>query len=266
MKNTATKSSASKKRSLRIRWRPLLPWLIIVGVVAAIAVGAWIYVAVTEDEGGAAHRFTYNLQDGSYTDEKQGITYYPVPFYYESVLNRGEVYAESDEGQSLYQIGYRDEDGNVHLKKGSAWLSTAKSVGGLVYYNPDEVRIPELSEFDWDQIYFSNPGSEQFSTYTMTGEACDKLMREFLAEDAENLYETHFNDQTVDAKLTLRVSSNTYTWLYLNLTVYADEEGNYYVTQQGAQLAEEPLMVQVDAAHFEDYFKTLEEFINGADG
>ncbi len=263
---TTHQTAPSKQRKLRMpSMKTLLPWLIIVGVIAVVLGAAGIYTWLTAD-GREVRNFVYNTQNGSYTDPETGITYMPAPFCFESVLSASEdyPYAVNDEGHhSLFQIGYRDEKDQVHLKQGSAWLSTAKSVGGQLYYNPDQVRIPTYAEFDWDKIYFSNPDAGQFSVYTMSPGDADRLMQVFISEESENLFATHYDTDKLESKLTLRVSSNTYKWLYLNLTVFADEEGNFYITQQGALIADDPRMVAVDKAFFEDYFKSIEDLVNG---
>lgn len=264
--NTKMKSpkTASGKKRKPIPWKSLLPWFIIAGVIVGVLGGAAIYTLLTQDSTPKAYTFDYNGKDGTYYDAEHDITYVPIPFCFEAVLNEsGNPYATSD-FQSLYRIGYRDEaDGDqIHLKKATSWLAAAKSVGGQVYYNPEEVRFPEFSEFDWDVIYFTNPDSSQYSTYTLDTETSDRLMREFLDESAENLFETHYNT-SLDSKLVLKVRSSTYQWLYLNLVLLADEEGNYYLCQEGVLMSDEPRLVAIDGVYFEDYLKTLEEIIEG---
>lgn len=256
--------NASGKKRKPIPWKSLLPWFIIAGVILVVLGAAAIHTLLTQGSAKKAYRFDYIEQDGTYYDADRDITYVPIPFCYEAVLNEsGEPYATSD-FQSLYRIGYRDETDNdqVHLKKATSWLATSKSVGGQVYYNPQEVRFPAFSEFDWDVIYFTNPDSSQYSTYTMDAETSDRLMRDFVDENAENLFETHYNS-SLDAKLLLKVRSSTYQWLYLNLLVLADEEGNYYICQEGVVMEDNPRLIAIDSAYFEDYLKTLEDIIEG---
>ena len=62
---------------------------------------------------------------------------------------------------------------------------------------------------------------------------------------------------------TLKVSSNTYTWLYLNLNLVEDTEGNYYIYPEGSSAEEECRMIQVDKSYFEDYLQTLEDMLGG---
>ncbi len=258
MKTTVKKTNRKSSRK-QIPWRTLLPWFIIAGVLAAIAVGALIYSSLTDEDGKDVPRFEY--ENGQYYDAERDITYLPAPFYFEAVLNASADYPYAESNRwPLYQVGYRDDDGKVHLKQGSAWLTTQKSVGGQVYYNPAEVKFPEMKDFDWEAIYFSNPGSGQFSTYTMPAGETHQLMTEFLSEDNPDLYGSIAMDE-LDPKLILRVSSGTYRWLYLNLTLYADKEDNYYLCPEGVQLMDEPFLVSIDKVYFEDYLKTLEDII-----
>ncbi len=260
MKRTHTKKPS--------KFRSLLPWIIVGCVIAAIAVGVGIYTALQEE--WATEWLDYNAKDGSYTDPQRGITYLPAPFCYEAVSQAGadfpyarsDKYKNQDEYRKLYQIGYRDSQNKVHLRPGTEWLSTAKEIGGQVYYNPAAVKCPTYAEFDWKQIYFSNPGNQSFSTYVMSEQDTDRLMRDILAKDKENLYDSGILDSgELDAKLTLRVTSNTYHWLYLNLSVYADEEGNYYISPEGVKILDDPFVVAVSADYFADYLKTLEDLV-----
>lgn len=264
MKHSANQKPIQKKFRNLPPFRTLLPWLIIFGVLAAIAVGVVIYNALTAEEEWHTEWLVYNSKDGTYTDETKGITYIPAPFCFEAVTNAGEEYpyARSDRWP-LYQVGYRDEENKVHFRPATEWLTTAKSVGGQIYYNPDAVTMPDYADFDWEQIYFSNPGSTSFSTYTLNAEKTDKLMKEILAEDNKDLYDSGLMD-TLDIKLTLRVTSNTYRWLYLNLTVYGDEDGNYYISPEGAKILDDPFLVKVDSAYFDDYLKSLEDILSSA--
>ncbi|MBQ7355000.1 MAG: hypothetical protein IJW62_05730 [Clostridia bacterium] len=263
MKNAANQTKTKKTQSRKIPWKALLPWIIVASVIAAILAGAGIYTAVTEEDPQAnLPYFTYDSSNGSYTDGENGITYYPAPFCFEAVLNAAEdsPYAKSDRW-SLYQIGYRDGEGKAHLRHGSEWLTTPRSVGGQIYYNPKAVTVPAYADFDWGVIYFSNVGSASFSTYKMNEEDTDQLMKEILAEENPNLYESRGTDG-LDPKLTLRVTSDTYYWLYLNLTVYQDEEGNYFISPEGVKILDDPFLVQVDSTYFDDYLKTMEDIIN----
>ena len=257
-----TTTTKTKKRKKPFPWRTLLPWIIVAGVILAILLGAAIYNAIVNRDDRVVYRFDYLSESGEYRDTDRNITYKPAPFCFEAVLNGSEdyPYANSD-FQSLYRLGYRDEEGKVHLKLASAWLCTSKSVGGQVYYNPAEVKVPTIEEFNWDVIHFTNLDSSQFSTYTLNAEDSDALMKEFTSPDAENLFATLYHSDKLEAKLTLKVSSKTYKWLYLNLNVLADADGNYYLCPQGAVLSENPRLIAVDKAHFEDYFKTLEDII-----
>ena len=248
----------NKKSKLR---GSLLPWIIICGALVLILGGVGLYTWLTAEDEWKTEWLTY--KDGMYTDEERGITYKPAPFCFEAVSNASEEYpyAKSDRWP-LYQIGYKNEsDGKYHMRPATEWLTTSKSVGGQIYYNPDAVKIPAYAEFDWDQIFFSNPGSTSFSTYTLTSDKADRFMKEVLAEDNENLYGTDLPD-TLEVKLTLRVSSKTYRWLYLNLTVYTDGEGNYFVSPEGVKILDDPFLVKVSSSYFDDYLKTLEEILN----
>lgn len=261
--NTIRKTPKTQNRHRKpFPWKTLLPWMIIVGVMLAIVVGSVIYTQIVYGDHRTVYQFEYLSQTGEYLDKDRNITYKPAPFCYEAVLNGSEdyPYATSD-FQPLFQLGYRDGEGKVHLKKASAWLCASKSVGGQVYYNPAEVKVPDIKDFDWDVIYFTNPGSSQFSTYTLNAEDSDALMKSFTDPDAENLFATHYNVENLDVKLTLKVSSKTFKWLYLNLNVLADAEDNYYLCPQGVILSSDPFMIAVDKSYFEDYFKTLEDII-----
>lgn len=262
--NTIRKTPKPQSRRKKpFPWKTLLPWFIVAGVILAIVLGSAIYTAIVY--GGndrTVYKFEYQSATGEYLDKDRNITYKPAPFCYEAVLNGAEdyPYATSD-FQSLFQVGYRDDENQVHLKKASAWLCTSKSVGGQVYYNPAEVQVPAFEDFDWDVIYFTSPNSSQFSTYTLQAVETDSLMKAFTDPDAENLFATHYNVNEMEVKLTLKVSSKTFKWLYLNLNVLADAEGNFYLCPQGVILSEDPRMIAVDKSYFEDYLKTLEDII-----
>ena len=261
--NTNRKASQVKsKRTKPFPWKVLTPYLIIAGVLLAIVAGCTIYTYFAYGDHRTVYEFEYLSQTGEYVDKDRNITYKPAPFCYEAVLNGAEdyPYATSD-FQSLFQVGYRDSENKVHLKKASAWLCTSKSVGGQVYYNPAEVKVPAMEEFDWNVIYFTNPDSSQFSTYTLNEKDTDAMMKEFLNPEAENLFESLYHSEKLDAKLTLKVSSHTFKWLYLNINVLADEEGNFSLCPQGAILSDNPRLVAVNKSYFEDYLKTLEDII-----
>lgn len=261
MKNSANQTSNKKKSSRKIPWRALIPWIVVASVIAAILTGVGIYTVATTG-GDHLPKFDYNSKNGTYTDPETGITYHPAPFCFEAVLNASEDYPyASSERWSLYQIGYRDAEGKTHLRHGSEWLTTPKSVGGQIYYNPKAVTVPTYADFDWDVIYFSNVGAASFSTYKMNETDTDRLMNEILSKDNPDLYESRGLDG-LDPKLTLRVTSDTYYWLYLNLIVYGDEEGNYYISPEGVKILDDPFLVKVDAAYFDDYLKTMEDIIN----
>ncbi|MBQ8382654.1 MAG: hypothetical protein IJX47_05550 [Clostridia bacterium] len=263
MKHPANQKPIQKKRTGKRSLRALLPWIIIVGSLTVILGGVGVYVLLTAEDEWQTEWLVYD--NGTYTDEERGITYIPAPFCFEAVSNASEEYpyAKSDRWP-LYQIGYKNEtDGKYHFRPATEWLTTAKSVGGQIYYNPDAVSVPDYADFDWDQIFFSNPGSTTFSTYTLTADEADRFMNEVLAEDNEDLYGFGLLD-TLDVKLTLRVSSKTYRWLYLNLTVYSDGEGNYYVSPEGVKILDDPFLVQVDSSYFDDYLKSLEDILDSA--
>ena len=248
----------NRKQDLK---KSLLPWIIICGAIALILGGVGIYTWLSAEEEWNTEWLVY--KDGTYIDEERGITYQPAPFCFEAVSNASEDYPYAkSERWPLYQIGYKNQtDGKYHFRPATEWLTTAKSVGGQIYYNPDAVKIPTYAEFDWNQIFFSNPGATTFSTYSLSGSDVDRFMQEMLAEDNENIFGTQkFND--LEVKLTLRVSSKTYLWLYLNLTVYSDGEGNFYVSPEGVNILDDPFVVKVDASYFEDYLKSLEDILN----
>ncbi len=262
--NTNRNIAKPQKRTRKpFPWKTLLPWFIIVGAILAILVGSAIYSHVKYDR--KVYKFEYQSATGEYLDKTNGITYKPAPFCYEAVLNASEEYPYATSSfQSLFRVGYRDNKDQVHLKKASAWLCTSKSVGGQVYYNPAEVKVPEFADFDWEVIYFTSPDNSQFSTYTLNEKDTDSLMKAFTDPEAENLFATHYKAEELEVKLTLKVSSKTFQWLYLNLNVLADAENNYYLCPQGVILSEDPRMIAVDKSYFEDYFKTLEDIVNGS--
>lgn len=278
MKATA-KPTNQKKKKVKISRRELMPWLIIAGVIAIILAGAAIYTAIESDSFRKVYTVTYNGDDGSYYDQEQGITYVPAPFCYEAVLNATADYPYAkmkirwnpfdatmiakEKLNTFYQVGYKAEDGVVHLRPGTEWFCRSKELGGQVFYNPDRVDFPEMSEFDWNVIYFTNPDSSQFSTYTLDEKTTDKLMKQFTAEDAENVYKKVYGVEELDIKLTLKVSSNTYQWLYLNLNLVEDTKGNYYLYPEGSSNEEDCRMIRVDNAYFEDYLSTLEDMLGG---
>ena len=264
MKTTEKKT---KKKKFKLNRRELMPWLIIAGVIAVILAGVGIYTLVENDTFRKVYTVTYNGEDGSYYDAEQGITYVPAPFCYEAVLNAASDYPYAkmkirwnpfdqtiiakEKLNTFYQVGYKDADGVAHLKPGTEWFCRAKDLGGQVYYNPDKVDFPEFSEFDWNVIYFTNPDSSQFSTYTLDAKTTDKLMKQFTDENAENVYSKLYGKEELDIKLTLKVSSNTYTWLYLNLNLVEDTQGNYYLYPEGSSLEEGP--TKISNAPFSTY-------------
>ncbi len=276
MKTTAKQT---KKKKIKISRKDLLPWLIIGGVIAVILAGVGIYTAYENNAFRKVYTVTYNGDDGSYHDAEQDITYIPAPFCYEAVLNAtaeypyakvkikwnpfDETIVAKEKLNTFYQLGYKDADDKIHLRPGTEWFCRSKELGGQVFYNPAKVDFPEFSEFDWNEIYFTNPDSSQFSTYTLDPATTDKLMKQFTDEDAENVYSKLYGKEELDIKLTLKVSSNTYKWLYLNLNLVEDTKGNYYVYPEGSSNDENCRMIQVDNVYFEDYLKTLEDILGG---
>lgn len=275
MKTTANKT----KKKTKIDRRALLPWLIISGVLAAILVGAAIYSMVEDNPARKVYSVTYNGEDGSIYEAENDHTYLPAPFCYEAVLNASSDYpyarvkakwslfddsAKANEKfNTFYQVGYRDENDKLQMKSGSAWLCRAKEFGGQVFYNPALVDFPEFSEFDWKEIYFTNPDQSQFSTYTLDYSTTDALMKAYTDPNAKNVYGEIYGEKELDIKLTLKVASYTYRWLYLNLNLVEDEEGNYYLYPEGSSSDKDCRMIQVDKVYFEDYLKTLEEILGG---
>lgn len=274
------KTTVTKKKKFKINRRELLPWLIIGGVIAAILIGASIYTAFENDEFRKVYTVSYDGDTGSIYEAENDITYLPAPFCYEAVLNASADYpyakvkgswnpfdqsAKANEKfNTFYQIGYRDEEDKLHLKSGNAWFCRAKEFGGQVYYNPKLVDFPAFSEFDWSVIYFTNPDESHFSTYTLDYENTDLLMKQFTASDAKNVYQDVYGKKELDIKLTLKVESATYKWLYLNLNLVEDEDGNYYLYPEGSSSEKDCRMIQVDKVYFEDYLKTLEEIMGGS--
>lgn len=209
------------------------PWLII-GAIILVIIAIAAILTFCEGSNGKKDVLKFTFENGEFHDEKNEITYVQAPFYYQSKLmtSKDYPYAQSEQF-TLYRVGYRDEDEKVHLVSGELWLSTSMDVGALLYYNSDKVDLPTLEEFEGDEIYLCEPdGSTLFTTTKLDAETTGELLGDFFAKEGSDYDEFYSDCQRV---ANLKVSSSKYNWLYLNLWLYADSEGNYYLSEDVTQ-------------------------------
>lgn len=208
------------------------PYLIIAAALLLLFGTAAIITHCSGESEREVLKFTY--KNGQYYDKKNDITYVQAPFYYQSKLMTSNDYAYATSDLfDLYRVGYRDEENQVHLVSGELWLSTAMDVGALLYYNADKVDLPELNEFEGDSIYLCEPdGSNLFSTTKIEGATATELLGDFFSKEGSD-YDESFSDCARIGNL--KISSPKYKWIYLNLWLYVDEEGNFYLYEEVTQ-------------------------------
>lgn len=220
------------------------PYLIIAAVLLLIvALAAVITLWQREPE---LPMFTY--ENGNYVDSENQITYAAAPFYYQAVLWAGEDYAYADsDWAKLYRVGYRDEDDAAHLLSAELWLTTDMEDGALLYYNVDKVDLPDMTEFEGDRIYICEPdGSGLFSTTAIEAETASRLLEDFFSAEGSDYDELI---ASCDLTANLKVSSSKYKWMYLNLWLYTDDDGNYYICETTTKK-----LIKTDEDAFEDIF------------
>lgn len=221
------KTSGNAPRSKKEKWN-FKPWLIIGGVILVIVAIVAVITVITGLDDKDVLEFTY--ENGEFVDEKNDITYVEAPFYYQSKLMTSKDYPyAASENITLYRVGYRDEKDKVHLVSGQDWLSTSMDIGAMLYYNPNKVELPALDQFEGDEIYICEPdGSTLFTTTKLDEYTTTRLLDDFFATD-----DSDFNELYIGCELVanLKVSSSKYPWLYLNLWLYTDAEGNYYLCE-----------------------------------
>lgn len=241
--------SSTKKPRKKEKWN-FKPWLIIGAILAAILALTAVLAYCDGDKPKEVLKFTYS--DGEYIDEKNGITYVAAPFCYQAQLTTSKdyPYAASDR-QTLYRVGYRDEDDKVHLQMGELWLSTLLEEGAALYYNRDKVTIPDFTEFEGDVIFLCRPDGSLFSTTKIEGAEATELLEAFFTAEGSD-YDTLY--RSCELISNLKVSSSKYPWLYLNLWLYTDADGNYYLCESTTRK-----FLKTDAAVFEPFFDETDE-------
>ncbi len=217
-----SKTEKTKKR--REKFKPL-PWLIALGVIAVLSLGIVLSYYISNYR--PVLRFTYNGENGSYYDKKNDITYVSAPGCYSFVLKSGEEYAVSDR-LSLYYMGYKDGE-QVHMSDPTAWLTTSIEDGGIIYYNPEKVNLPETKNFIWHEIYLCNTGGVLFATQKLDASVTNRLLKAYFeAPDEENLFDSGVMYDMEFLK-EVRVTSYVYPQLHMIMRLYTDGKGNYYL-------------------------------------
>lgn len=241
----ASKSLHRKKEKWNFK-----PYLIIAAIILIIIAVAAVIYFTSDAAQNKVLKFTY--QNGEYYDEKNDITYVVAPFYYQSQLMTSSDYPYAESNLfTLYRVGYRDEDGQVNLIGGNLWLSTSKDVGAQLYYNPDKVDLPELHEYEGDTIYICEPdGSTFFSTTALKGAETEALLDAFIEAEGSD-FDTLYSQCELIANL--KVGSSKYKWLWLNLWLFTDAEGNYYLYEEVTHK-----FLETDAQLFAPYFEEAE--------
>lgn len=237
------KQETTKKHPKKEKWN-FKPWLIIAAIILLLA---GITAIITYCDGDNKQLLDFSYENGKYIDQKNGITYVEAPFYYQAKLTTSAdyPYAESDRS-TLYRVGYRDKDDKIHLVGGNLWLSTLIEDGAQLYYNADKIDIPEIGEFEGDTIYVCKPDGTLFTTTLIEGTTVTELIDGFLTAESEPYEMLMLGCELVS---NLKVSSAKYDWMYLNLWLYKDAEGNYYISETTTQR-----VVKTDAKVFEPIF------------
>lgn len=239
------KKSGGNKTRKKEKWN-FKPWLIIGAIVTAIfAMTAILAYCEGRDEAEReVLKFTY--ADGQYSDSENGITYVRAPLYYQARLTTSADYPYATSNRdSLYRVGYRDADDKVHLKGGNLWLSTLLEDGAILYYNPDKVEVPDFTAFEGNEIYVCEPDGS-FTTTKLEGNEAVSLLEAFFTAEGSD-YDRFYT--SCDLVSNLKVGSSKYNWLYLNLWLYTDAEGNYYILE-----SETRKFLQTDADIFAPIF------------
>lgn len=243
------KQANTAPRPKKEKWN-FKPWLIIAAVILLILGSAAIMTYCSGKDKNVL-KFTY--ANGQLYDEENGITYVEAPFYYQSKLMTSKDYPYAEcEYFTLYRVGYRDENEKVNLMEGSRWLSTSMDIGAMLYYNPDKVDLPELDEFEGDEIYICEPdGANLFSTTVLDAATTVPLLDDFFSTEGSDFNELYLGCELI---ANLKVSSSKYKWLYLNLWLYTDAEGNYYLCEDITKK-----FLKTDAEVFEPLFGENDE-------
>ncbi len=252
-----------KKVREKFNWKPYLIIFTVIAVIfGALAVKVYLldgYLILKKQV-----ELVKNDRSG-YFDEKNGITYLPIPAYYEAASTVKEpVYARIG-GVNLFTPGSWDDIGHLYAlcytigdrtdKKyqqadPTVWLTADEDHGSTVYCN-SKFTPPEPKDFEFDTVFLCDADGK-IATQKLDTVASSKIMNAFFDENSVNLFDS---DSFMNGELlkTVRVTSNRYYWLHLVLYLYADGE-NYYL-----YLPEQRRYVQTDSEIFDIYFATAED-------
>ena len=237
--------NATNKTKEKINFKP---WLIVIGSILLI----FAIVGVQYFLENYRRVYTFEYSDGVYYDKKSGVSYVSAPYCYTYVLKSEENYAKSNKSD-LYYMGYKDAQGKVHMASTSVLLTTSLEEGGVIYYNPEKIKIPATRDFNWDISYLCSTDGPVHATHELDSATTDKLLDAyFQAPDSENIYE---GGAMYEMKLLkqIRVTSSTYKYFYMVMYLYTDSKGSYYIASTYDQR-----MVKTDSSVFSVFFEDKE--------
>lgn len=247
------------KTTLYIKGRKLnlIPWFIVLGAIILLVGGtlSWVYLIKPAIEISGRQKLEYNMADGSYTDKKEGIVYLRAPVYYQAAAILSDpVYGMAGD-RLLYRVGEKTDE-KFTLQSASAWLSTDRDHGLLLYYNSESVSVPDISEFEPDVVYICS--TDGMTAAQSQIEASALFPEGFFDRTAENLVES---DAYTGATLMrqLRVTSKKYGFMQMVLYLYYNEAlESYYI-----YLPQEKLFCKADSETLDIFFASEDSLTEG---
>lgn len=219
MKNN-TKADAKQTSSKgKNTFLSLRPWLIILACV--FLVFGITFIVYFFENYHHVKKFSFDNATGELYDKSTGITYIEAPMYFEPVRVASSAYA-TDGYREYFQIGYVEEENGEkteHLIPTTTLLVTAKDQGSFIYYNPNEISIPEFKDFSTDLAYI-----------------CDldyNTLDELDSNASEILADAYLNGERValegcDAIFEVRFRSSKYKWASFCIDLYLIGDKFYF--------------------------------------
>jgi len=194
------------------------PYLIIFGIVLAVL--SVVALAYFFEDYHHVRKISYDTQTDTLYDKRYDVTYVRAPECYEAVRLSKHAYAKDRAKKDVkyYQLGYLDADGNEQLIPVHDMLTSSREHGSAIYYNPETVTMPPLSEFEANEIYACN----YYNTLDTLSESETKVFIESYHKGSEA------SITSVEARFTLRVRSEKYPQLSYKLDLLW-EDGVFYV-------------------------------------
>lgn len=215
VKKISVQQGAAVKEKEKIS---ILPWVIIAGAILLI-----IGIFVLSDFIGNYHhvrKFSFDYSTGELLDKKNDITYVAAPRGYEPVRISNKPYA-TDGDREYYQLGFLSESGKEQLISTSTLLATSHNDGLLLYYNPKELKLPDLAYFEADSVLVCDMNNN--------------TLQEFDADESKIFLDAVNDDNNKcttpvdpDSMFTLRLRSTKIRWMSYCVYLYVSGE-DYYI-------------------------------------